>query len=251
MPRTIRERSISGFYHIMSRGHNKQQIFYDNQDRGYFLKLLRRKKEGDYLVHAYCLMPNHFHLVLQEQAFNASNIMKTVNERYAQYFNRKYKRIGALFQGRFKSRAINDDAYLLTVVRYIHQNPVAAGIVAAMHEYKWSSYLAYLNNAEKFIYKDFVMRMYGEYGPNPMQEFIEAHSIMLAKDDLTAAEIKRDDGKEIDKLNDTWVKIKKLPISFEEKVVLLHLRSQMSITSKAKIIGLSRQTVSRILNKKT
>ena len=102
---------------------------------------------ASFVLHAYCLMDNHVHLLLQEQEETLGEIMKRVGVSYAYWFNRKYERVGHLFQGRFRSETVEDDAYFLTVLRYIHQHPVQAKLVARCSDYPWSSYAAYANEA--------------------------------------------------------------------------------------------------------
>ncbi len=153
MPRKQREKSGTGIYHVMMRGINHQDIFEDRGDYWKFLKLLRMQthpedKEGHPLpahliVYAYCLMSNHVHLLVREQAEGLVAPIKSIAISYAQYFNYKYEHSGQLFQDRFKSEPVNDMAYFLTLMRYIHQNPVAAGIAPSVSSYTWSSWCEY------------------------------------------------------------------------------------------------------------
>lgn len=142
MPRGKRIRSATGVYHIMVRGINKEDIFIDERDRTQYLKLLYDVfKETQTDIMAYCLMSNHVHLLLKEnEEDELSLFMKKLSIRYALWFNDRYDRIGHLFQGRFKSEVVENEAYYRTVMRYILQNPVKAKIASAAHCYKWSSY---------------------------------------------------------------------------------------------------------------
>lgn len=147
MPRYPRTLSSSNFYHVMIRGNAKSIIFIDDEDRNYFLDTLARMKRGNrYKIHAYCLMNNHVHLLLEEQDDPLARAMKRINVSYVYYFNKKYNRVGHLFQGRFRSEAIEDDTYLLAAARYIHNNPVKAGIVKKPDKYQWSSYKDYITH---------------------------------------------------------------------------------------------------------
>ncbi len=140
MPRTAREKSDSGCYHIVMRGINRQVLFKDDQDYRQFLIILRRCKENLGLeVLGWCLMNNHVHLLLKEGSENISDTMKRIGVSYARYHHAKYDCIGPLFQDRFYSEAVEDDTYLLTVIRYIHQNPVKAKLVHLPSDWKWSS----------------------------------------------------------------------------------------------------------------
>ncbi|WP_254124805.1 transposase [Neobacillus sp. 114] len=131
---------MSGVYHIMWRGANRQEIFHDDEDCNRFLDILAKyKRESELEIYAWCLMGNHVHLLLREGKEDISNTMKRIGVSYASYYNWKYDTTGHLFQGRFKSENVEDNRYLLTVTRYIHQNPVKAGIVDRPNEWKWSS----------------------------------------------------------------------------------------------------------------
>ena len=141
--RKARVRKDRGRYHTIIRGVNKQDIFYDNADREYFLELMARfgKKFG-IIYYTYVIMDNHVHLLFADNSNLLSKFMQIICSVYARYFNRKYDRIGHLFADRFASKIINDDSQLLTSCRYILQNPQKAGICRAS-KYKWSSYNAY------------------------------------------------------------------------------------------------------------
>ena len=143
MARAARQLSESGYLHVIVRGIGKQLLFEDQRDYLYYLKLLGRfKAETNITICAYCLMENHVHLLLCDTAGNVALMMKKLGVSYSYYFNHKYDRTGHLFQDRYRSEAINDDAYLLTVFRYILNNPQKAGICASK-DYKWSSYHDY------------------------------------------------------------------------------------------------------------
>ena len=143
MPRQARQSSASEYQHIIVRGIGKQVLFEDRKDYLYFLS-----KQKDYCaetqvkVCSYCLMENHVHLLLLDEVGKTALLMKKLGVSYSYYFNHKYERVGHLFQDRYMSEAILDDAYLLTVFRYILNNPVKAGICPA-EAYEWSSYHAY------------------------------------------------------------------------------------------------------------
>lgn len=149
MPRIARMKSESGIYHIMVRGINRQNIFTDTADRYKFLDLVKQyKPKCGYSIFAYCLMDNHVHLVLKEGEEPLEGFMKRIGVSYVSWYNGKYNRIGHLFQDRYKSEVIEDDKYLLEVIRYVHQNPVKAGITTDPGSYPWSSYLEYLGSAD-------------------------------------------------------------------------------------------------------
>lgn len=143
MPRQARIISETGLYHVILRGINKQDIFFDNQDRYKFMnELIKTKDKYEYELLTYCLMPNHVHFEIKDN-LQLSDIMKSLNISYSSYFNKKYERVGHLFQNRYFSKPIETESYLLELHRYIHQNPIKAGI-SSLQNYRWSSYRTYI-----------------------------------------------------------------------------------------------------------
>jgi len=140
MPRQARQRSESGTYHVLLRGVNKDAVFLDDEDREWFLHSLHLTKVASgCVVLAYCLMTNHVHLVLQTPGEPIGTVMKRLGVRYVGWFNRKYGRVGHLYQNRFASMPVENDAYLITLLRYVWNNPVQAGLVTRPEDYGWSS----------------------------------------------------------------------------------------------------------------
>lgn len=130
MPRQARMKSKTGIYHVIVRGISQQNIFHDEEDFMKYLEMLERvKKKSGFKLYGYCLMGNHVHLLIHESQDELSVVMKGLGISYAWWYNWKYKRTGHVFQDRYKSECVEDDTYLLTVIRYIHQNPVKAGMV--------------------------------------------------------------------------------------------------------------------------
>jgi REP element-mobilizing transposase RayT len=145
MPRMARKKGSSGIYHVMLRGINKQIIFEDDEDCKTFLQVIKdSKKISGYKLLAYCLMDNHTHMLIKEEKEELEQIFKRIGSRYVYWYNNKYQRTGHLFQDRYKSEPVDSNTYFLTVLRYIHQNPVKAGICKDAATYKWSSYSDYL-----------------------------------------------------------------------------------------------------------
>ena len=145
MPRPPRISSKNFFYHVFARGNNREQVFWETADYQRFLKNLELYQEKfGYRLYAYCLLANHFHLLLRPGKISLSKIMQVLMTAYSMYANKKHHRVGHVFQGRFKSIIVEKDTYLLEVLRYIHLNPIRAGIVDRDEEYPWSSYLKYL-----------------------------------------------------------------------------------------------------------
>ena len=153
MARRAREKSATGIYHVMLRGINRQNIFEEEADYARFRDLLfqmvwpvddqRKSLPSRCTFYAYCLMSNHVHLLVRETSEDLASVIKRIGTAYAQYYNKKYQHFGHLFQDRFKSEPVNDNAYFFTLLRYIHQNPVSAGITKTVSDYPWSSWTEY------------------------------------------------------------------------------------------------------------
>ncbi len=149
MARKPRLHVPGGVYHVMLRGNGGQEIFFDEEDR-YHLYLLMQEgiERFGHRIHGFCCMPNHLHLVVQVAREPLSRIMQNLGFRYTRWVNKKQSRTGHLFQGRYKAVLVDADSYLLELVRYIHLNPVRAGLVKDPVEYPWSSHRAYLGLEE-------------------------------------------------------------------------------------------------------
>lgn len=153
MARKSREISGTGIYHVMMRGTNRQDIFEDSEDYLRFLTILRNMVYpvddlGKPLAqrchfYAFCLMTNHVHLLIREAEEKLSPVVHRIATAYAHYYNNKYMRFGHLFQDRFKSEPVNDQGYFFTLLRYIHQNPMVAGLSKGIDDYEWSSWKEY------------------------------------------------------------------------------------------------------------
>ncbi len=152
MSRQIRIVLPDAVYHVMTRGNERQNIFRDKQDRDFFLKVLRETQERyEYKVYAFVLMSNHYHLLLRVKISNLSEIMRCINTRYCVYFNRKYKRVGHLVQGRFKHVLVEFKWGTLEELRYIHMNPIRAGMVESLQDHLWSSHFQYAGGEERGV----------------------------------------------------------------------------------------------------
>ena len=144
MPRTQRKQIETGVYHIMLRGNERKNIFSDEEDKQRMIDtLIKLHNEGGFKLYAYCIMDNHLHFAVEEETEGIARIVKRVGTSYAYYYNFKHQRVGHVFQDRFKSEGIKDDAQLLEVIRYIHNNPVKAEMVGSVEKYPWNSYNAY------------------------------------------------------------------------------------------------------------
>lgn len=163
MARPPRIQYAGAFYHIIVRGNQQQDIFLDDSDRNEYLNRIRRYKDlCGFVLYAYVLMRNHVHLLIETPKEPISRIMQMINFTYTQYFNRKYTKVGHLFQGRYKSFLCDRDAYLSELVRYIHLNPVRAGAAATPDQYPWSSHSAYISSNSGIVDTTRVLRMFSE-----------------------------------------------------------------------------------------
>ncbi|MFO0754553.1 MAG: transposase [Thermodesulfovibrionales bacterium] len=189
MARQLRIEYEGAFYHVTSRGNRREQIFWDEHDRLAFKNILVRTKERyGYLLHAFVLMDNHYHLLIETPHANIQQIMHNINTSYTVWVNRRQGRVGHLFQGRYKAFVVEKESYLLELGRYLHLNPVRAGVVKLPGEYQWSSYGEYLRGGSGMLtdtdstlsafsrrraeaaerYKEFVERE--STGKSPLQE---------------------------------------------------------------------------------
>ena len=164
MPRRPRI-EISGYYHIVNRGVERRVVFYDKDDFKYFINLLSKAcEEFNIVLHNYCLMNNHYHLLIELKEENLSKYMRHINSTYAIYFNKKYKRTGHLWQGRFKSWYVVNEAYLYILMRYIEQNPLKAKMVDKIEHYPYSSsyYFFKPKNMPNYLQNSWIVKTYKE-----------------------------------------------------------------------------------------
>lgn len=161
MSRPLRIEYPNAWYHIMNRGRRSERIFEAAQDYRMFIQILKEASENWNLrISAYCLMSNHYHLLVQTPDANISRSMRHINGVYTQRFNRKYECDGSLFRGRYKSILVDANHYLLTLIKYIHQNPFRAGL-SSTDKYEWSSHRAYLSTSKQWdwMHKEFVLKL--------------------------------------------------------------------------------------------
>jgi REP element-mobilizing transposase RayT len=171
MPRLSRSISSTGVYHVMLRGIDKRLIFHSDFDYLKFLYYLEKTWiNGEFDIYAYCLMSNHVHLLISYSGDDIGNIIRRITVGYVQYFNYQNSRYGHMFQNRFKSEVVQDDSYFLTVMRYIHRNPVKANIVVSSQDFPWCSYQYYLGISRSnqdlqkpaFLNTSYVLNMVGD-----------------------------------------------------------------------------------------
>jgi len=255
MSRQPRMKSESGLYHIIFRGINKQNIFEEENDYQKFKALLSTiKQELGFKLYAYIFMSNHVHLLFQEkEAGDSTTAMHKLLTIYAGWYNKKYSRSGSLFGNRFASKPVEEEKYLFSLVRYIHQNPIRAGVVSKLNDFKWSSYHDY-NNGAKYptvlTDTDFLLGCLSASKETAIQIFTNLHHEMINEKyeisysrRLTDEEIRTSivaiiDGKEPHT-------IASLP-KHERNSILRRLKENFSIRQIERATGMSRGIISRI-----
>ena len=145
MARAPRIHQPGALYHVMLRGNNRAEIFFDDKDRHLFEALLADLvRRYNCRVHAYVFMNNHIHLAIQIATVSLSVIMQSLSLRYTRWINKRYLRVGHVFQGRYRAILVDADSYLLELTRYIHLNPIRANMIEELENYRWSSYRVYV-----------------------------------------------------------------------------------------------------------
>ena len=176
MPRQPRVYSKTDIYHVMIRGINKEKIFTKGIYKSKLLNIIQEiSEEVDFNLIAYCVMNNHLHLLIKAGNYELTKFMKKLNIKYAMYYNKAEDRYGHVFQGRFRSEAVEDEEYLFGVLRYIHNNPVKAGFTHSMLDYKWSSADNYVKQESDIIsdvYLSEILHMFGT-----TKNFIDFHNL--------------------------------------------------------------------------
>ena len=174
MARPLRIVYDGAVYHITSRGNAKNPIFKNNQDRSALLDILNKvNSRYNWFCHAYCLMNNHYHFVIETPDGNISQGMRQLNGTYTQLFNFSNKRVGHLFQGRYKAILIQKDRHLLEVCRYVVLNPVRARVVEKPEDWKWSSYMATTGQAKAHpcLTEDYILGRFGRNRRGAVKEY--------------------------------------------------------------------------------
>ncbi|MFH1991682.1 MAG: transposase, partial [Pseudomonadota bacterium] len=164
MARPLRIAYPGAFYHVTSRGNERKAVFKSKRDREKFFEYLgTATRRYDALIHSFCLMDNHYHLLIETPSGNLPQIMHHINGAYTTYFNMKRARSGHLFQGRYKAVLVDIDEYAKELSRYIHLNPVRAKMVEVPEAYDWSSYNFYTGEKKppEWLYRDFILGYFG------------------------------------------------------------------------------------------
>lgn len=172
MPRRPRLHVEGGFYHVIARGDNKEVTFIVPDDYSGYLSLLDKYgPRNDITLHGYALMPNHIHLIAQTGSKPLAKFMQVVQQTYTQGFNKRHERVGHVFQGRYKAFLIDEEAYLLALVRYVHLNPVRAKLCTSPDDYPWSSHRHYMSG-QGFgrVETGFIRDILSSYGCNTIMD---------------------------------------------------------------------------------
>jgi len=173
--RSARVQFPGAFHHVYSRGNGKQNIFEDNNDRNVFMRLFEGVvSDYSWICHSFCLMQNHYHLLLETPEAKLSDGMQFLNGVYSSIFNKKYGRVGHVMQGRYHSPLVTNDGYFLELLRYMALNPVKSGFVEDPDQWKWSSYrgLSGLSPAPTLLRRDFVLNMFSNSTRKAEQDYM-------------------------------------------------------------------------------
>ena len=252
MARTARKLSSSNIYHVMLRGVNRQAIFEEDEDRFRFLNTVSRCREvSGFSLHAFVLMSNHIHLLIETGSEPLDVIFKRIGTSYAVWYNRKYQRAGHLFQDRFRSESVETDQYYMTVLRYILQNPVKAGMVSHPGDYRWSSYLAYQEGKGMLTDIQFAVHLFGNH--EALLEYLEQENDDCVMDEPDHDWRLRDDAAKEKMFRVTQCgsvsDFQKLDLK-EQKEYAGKLYSEgLSMGQIARLTGLSKTTVFRAVKK--
>lgn len=263
MPRHPRILGNTGIYHAMIRGVNRMDIFLSDSDKIKFLETLARMKlEGEYILYGYCLMSNHVHLLIKEEKDPLHRTMKRIGISYSYYFNKKYKRVGHLFQDRFRSERIETENSLLACLRYIHNNPVKAYIADNLSDYEWSSYNIYTRNSDdkyEIVDMDFVLDIFSENKSQAIKRFKEFSVASSFEEFIEIEEMENNlelgtDPLEIIKniVSKYNVKLDDLPSCKDKKIrtmIIAEMKEKTNLSARelSRITGLSKDMINRAL----
>lgn len=252
MPREARKISCSNIYHAMLRGINRQVICEEDADRRVFMMALKECKDvSGFKLHAFCLMPNHVHLLIEPAGEPLELIFKRLGVKYVGWFNRKYDRAGHLFQDRFRSENVEDNLYFMTVLRYILQNPMKAGMESQPGSYPWSSYLAYKKGIGSITDTQYAIDLFGS------QEALIDY-VLLGNEDTVMDEDQFDWRMKIEKAKEIMEQVsgcatvsdfQRLDRQIQKEYAVKIYLAGVSAYQIAKMTGMSKSTVERTVKK--
>lgn len=245
---------LAGKYHVINRGVAQMQVFEERADYEYFEELMCfYAKSFGITIHNYCLMSNHYHILLEIQNENLSKFMRQLNMNYSIYFNKKNKRTGHLWQGRFKSWYVTDEAYLYTLMRYIEQNPLKANMVKDIAEYPYSSYHYFLNYNEipECLRQSWVAKNYKEDKAAIkafLSEPVDMSQLQALKKASSLVEAPNIDNKpDMQKLESMFKNI--TDIKERNRQILKAIEQGYSQHMVAKVLGISQQAVGGVVKR--
>ncbi|MBN2768429.1 MAG: transposase [Campylobacterales bacterium] len=244
---------IPGYYHIINRGVEQREVFKEKEDYEYFIERLSYfAKQFDITIHNYCLMNNHYHLLIETRRGNLSKFMRQINGIYAVYFNKKYKRSGHLWQGRFKSWYITNEVYLCALTLYIEQNPLKAKIVKDIADYPYSSCHYFLEeNTPEFLKDSWIATNYKDDKDaikaflNSIVDTSQLQELKTASSLIEAPNIDKKPNEE----NLRKILLKAKDIKERNKLIVECYAQGYSQHMMAKILKLNQATVHRVIER--
>lgn len=254
MPREARKSSSTNIYHVVIKGADRQSLFEESKDYKKYLEILKEYKEQcQFELFAYCLMSNHVHLLLKVSSMPLENIFRRINTYYAGWFNAKYSRTGHLQDDRYFSEPVETKEYLWNVIRYIHYNPLNAGLESTLGEqYMWNSYRDYLLNDSKLIDTNSFFQIFGSredfflfHQTKPSATYLDVNNLKKRLPDDVAKDIIL----EISNCN-TSTEFQNLPLAERNKYLLSIYKKGVSIRQLNRLTGTPRGVIERTVLKK-
>lgn len=249
MPRRPRVED-AGFHHLVNRGVARGDIFLKPLDFEKFLEILQEAKQRyDFTVHSLCLMSNHYHILLETKNENLSLIARQINSKYAQYFNKEYKRVGPLWQGRFKNYFVYEENYLYILLRYIERNPIKANITNAIGKYRWSASSFLLCGAHEGLMRDSMLydkelfaSLDMELNEEDMGRLEKLQKTTYAKEEVG---VKRQKQNTLEKYFNKLTSLQQRDVSIKQAMLDGYKQSEI-----AEFLKVSRTTISKSLAKR-
>ena len=251
MPRVARKQSQTGIFHVMLRAVNQQQIFEDEEDYERFLAVLAECKQvSGFALYGYCLMGNHVHLLLRVRKEPLDTIFRHIGSRFVYWYNLKYQRVGHLFQDRFRSEAVEDDRYFLTVLRYILCNPIKAGLEETHGVYPWSSWAAYFGRNDPLTDVDFALLLAG--GQEALHRFVTAQNEDKVMDLAPPRRPALTDQAALAVMQKRThcadpVAFQQLPRHQRDRYLVALSKERLSLRQLSRLTGVSKTTIERVL----
>jgi REP element-mobilizing transposase RayT/transcriptional regulator with XRE-family HTH domain len=235
MPRRPRI-DLSGYHHVLNRGVNRENIFLSKEDKETFLHILDQVRDIYHIkVHAYCVLDNHYHLLIETSRSNLSLAVRYLNSQYANYFNKKMQRVGPLWQGRFKSWYVHDDSFFWLLLRYIEMNPVKAGICETIGDYEFSSSYQLVHSCQTDLLRSSALFT------------TDIHDWLVPLSPGDSAELQKFEEKKMEKKGDRFIPEKTIPLS-NYFAAVTHVNERNFAIYQATADGWRQAEVARYLN---